>query len=66
MGKVIPTLANTTYITKNLPQNCPKTTSKLPRNFWICSDPPLLAVLRQKKKCLETFGLVETPPEGSK
>ena len=25
MGKVIPTLTNTTYITKNLPQNCPKT-----------------------------------------
>ena len=40
MGKVIPTLTNTTYITKILPQNCPKTTSKLPQNFWICSDRP--------------------------
>ena len=50
MGKVIPTLTKTTYITKLLPQNCPKTTSKLPQNFWICSDPPPpLAVLRQKK-----------------
>ncbi len=38
MGKVIPTLTNTTYITIILPQNCPKTTSKLPQNFWICSD----------------------------
>ena len=69
MGKVIPTLTNTTYITKILPQKCPKTTSKLPQNFWICSDhPPLMAVLRQKKKCLETFGLVETPspPFGKK
>ena len=34
MGKVIPTLTNTTYITKILPQNCPKTTSKLPQIFW--------------------------------
>ena len=56
MGKVIPILTNTTYITKILPQKCPKTTSKLPQNFWICSDPPPLL------GCLETFGLVETPP----
>ena len=42
MGKVISTLTNTTYITIILPQNCPKTTSKLPQNFWICSDPPPL------------------------
>ena len=55
MGKVIPTLTNTTYITKILPQNCPKTTSKLPQNFWIWR-------FEAKKKCLKTFGLVETPP----
>ena len=55
MGKVIPTLTNTTYITKILPQNCPKTTSKLPQNFWICSDPsppPLKATIPNKFKYL--------------
>ena len=62
MGKVIPTLTNTTYITIILPQNCPKTTSKLPQNFWICSDPPPFGGFEAKKKCLKTFGLVETPP----
>ena len=55
MGKVIPTLTNTTYITKILPQKCPKTTSKLPQNFWICSDPPPFGGFEAKKKCLKTF-----------
>ena len=63
MGKVIPTLTNTTYITKILPQNCPKTTSKLPQNFWICSDPPPpFGGFEAKKKCLKTFGSAGTPP----
>ena len=64
MGKVIPTLTNTTYFTKFLPQNFPKSTLKLPQNFWICSDPPAppFGGFEAKKKCLETFGLVATPP----
>ena len=32
MGKVIPTLTNTSYITQILPQNCPKTALKLQQN----------------------------------
>ena len=59
MGKVIPTLTNTTYITKILPQNCPKTTSKLPQNFWICSDLPSVPPFggfEAQKECLKTFG----------
>ena len=50
MGKVIPTLTNTTYITKILPQKCPKTTSKLPQNFWISSDPLKDALSEQPVK----------------
>ena len=70
MGKVIPTLTNTTYITIILPQNCPKTTSKLPQNFWICSDPPPFGGFEAKKSatapklpqnCLKTFGFALTP-----
>ena len=60
MGKVIPTLTNTTYITKNfaskLPQNYLKAASKLLDFLW----PPPFGGFEAKKKCLETFGLVKT------
>ena len=44
MGKVISTPTFTSSVSTSnalqLPQNCLKTTSKLPQNFWIPSDPP--------------------------
>ena len=62
MGKVIPTLTNTTYITIILPQNCPKTTSKLPQNFWICSDPPTFWRFWGKKKSASKLLVWSRPP----
>ena len=56
MGKVIPILTNTTYITKNLPQKSPQTPPKPPQNFWISSaPPPPFGGFEAKKKCLKTW-----------
>ena len=62
MGKVIPTLTNTTYITKILPQKCPKTTSKLPQNFWISSDPPPFGGFEAKKSASKLLVWSRPPP----
>ena len=62
MGKVIPTLTNTTYITQILPQNCPKNTSKLPQNFWIFSDPTPLGGFEKQKSASKLFFWSRPPP----
>ena len=66
MGKVISTLTTTTSITRTLPQNCPKTASKLPQNclktFGFLLTPPPFGSCEAQKKCLETFEWVGTPP----
>ena len=66
MGKVISTPTfNSSVSTSNalkLPQNCLKTTSKLPQHFWIPSDPLPFGGFEAEKKCLKTFESVGTPP----
>merc|ERR1719509_622759 len=57
MGKVISTLTTTTSITRTLPQNCPKTASKLPQNClktfgFLLTPPPFGSCEAQKKWCL--------------
>ena len=70
MGKVVPTLTNITYITKILPQNCPKTAPKLPQNclktFGFALIPPFLAGLKQKKVPQNFWFGRDPPPFGKK
>ena len=70
MGKVISTLTTTTSITRTLPQNCPKTASKLPQNclktFGFLLTPPLLAVVRHKKSASKLLNWSGPPPLGQK
>ena len=64
MGKVISTLSTTSSITRTLPQNCPKTASKLPQNclktFGFLLNHPPFGSFEAQKKCLKTFESVKT------